>query len=544
LEDEKARAEEEANIGRNLESSNAREREEWEIAHGNKGEAEALQSDHDSGVSDMDGQKKTPVTTITSVLHPEENDIEVAPPEHCSQPTQVPLAVRGNSQRSNNDQQTKIDAAPGELDGNAIAGPTNRPSSVSTKHLSSATTANPEEHNPEMPAEVSAEAPNTGEPKSELSAEAPNAESKSDILAEAPNTGEPKLEVSAEVPNTEPESEELNTEKLDPEQPNNEEGVPDNLVNTEKGRAEADSTNEKSPVSENIVSAQLSSTKQVPDEANSTKQGTVEKLAPTFSSPEAENGSSQEDASPHTSQSPAEPPVAEPNLNNQDARSSASLETSQTSMGPPAEDDLGPLPSSTPATRRSSVVPFGDNTLMGRRDSMLRSKSFYSPSVNARDSTGSLPAQFNVSQRESGSGESMYNCDYGLHSSTSLLDDNMPLSARRSLLQQPSFSSNPPHLVRRQYSGPSPMAREQQLASFRMGIQRERHSSIVPNVVLERQRSMLWQERQVEGQKKEIEKRRKEERETAFDQTMRRGDMQNAHREAMRRMQAIANKHV
>jgi hypothetical protein len=39
----------------------------------------------------------------------------------------------------------------------------------------------------------------------------------------------------------------------------------------------------------------------------------------------------------------------------------------------------------------------------------------------------------------------------------------------------------------------------------------------VPNVTLERQRSMLWQERHVEGQKRAIEKRRREEKETAFD---------------------------
>ncbi|KIN05926.1 hypothetical protein OIDMADRAFT_189595 [Oidiodendron maius Zn] len=88
------------------------------------------------------------------------------------------------------------------------------------------------------------------------------------------------------------------------------------------------------------------------------------------------------------------------------------------------------------------------------------------------------------------------------------------------------------------------MAREQQLASFRMGIQRERHSSIVPNVALERQRSMLWQEKRVEGQKMAIEQRKREEKETAFDQGMRRGDMLNAHREAMKKMQAKANKHV
>jgi hypothetical protein len=55
---------------------------------------------------------------------------------------------------------------------------------------------------------------------------------------------------------------------------------------------------------------------------------------------------------------------------------------------------------------------------------------------------------------------------------------------------------------------------------------------------------MLWQEKKVEGQKKVIEQRRKDEKDTAFNQGMRRGDMLNAHRQAMRKMQAKVNRHL
>ena len=502
LEEDKARADEEANTGRDLGSSNAREREQWEAAHGNKDEVDALPFDQDSGVGDMDSQKKSPVTTITSVLHPEQDEIEAAQTQQHSPAAHISHTPVRHSQGSVGSGPETITEGPPEreldADGNSILNSTNRSSYASAKHLSGVSAANLDESSPQLP--------NLGEPKSEVS----------------------ELEGSS------------------PEEPSVERPNLEDLASTAKENEEASAVGKEPPqVSENHVPHERSAS-QMSEGAKSAKLSQIKQISPISSSSEPQNGCPDGNASPRTSQSPVELQSANQSVNDHDIHSSASLEASQSSTESPMEDDLGPLPSSTPSTRRSSCIPFGDNTLMGRRDSMLRNKTNYSPASTARDSTGSLPSQLpgNVSRQGSSSGESVYNRDYGLHSSTSLLDDNMPLSARRSLLRQPSFPSNPPHSARRQYSGPSPMAREQQLASFRMGIQRERHSSIVPNVTLERQRSALWQERQVEGQKKAIEKRRKEEKESAFDQTMRRGDMQNAHREAMRKMQAIANKHV
>jgi len=88
------------------------------------------------------------------------------------------------------------------------------------------------------------------------------------------------------------------------------------------------------------------------------------------------------------------------------------------------------------------------------------------------------------------------------------------------------------------------MAREQQLASWRASVQHDLQSAVVPKVNIERQRSALWQERQAEDQRKALEERMLRERDSAFDERMRRGDMLDAHREALRKMQAAANKHA
>jgi len=73
-------------------------------------------------------------------------------------------------------------------------------------------------------------------------------------------------------------------------------------------------------------------------------------------------------------------------------------------------------------------------------------------------------------------------------------------------------------------------------------VQHDLQSGIVPKNTIERQRSALWQERQAEDQRKALEERMRNQRDSAFDERMRRGDMLDAHREALRKMQAKANK--
>jgi hypothetical protein len=188
----------------------------------------------------------------------------------------------------------------------------------------------------------------------------------------------------------------------------------------------------------------------------------------------------------------------------------------------------------------SSNTLFGSShTLMGKRDTMLRNKSSYANPSN-------LASTPELSQPSSEAG-SIYN-------HPPMDDDNMSLSARREIIRQSSLQSMSPaqqapiiydsHQPRRLSSAPSPIAREQQLASWRASVQNEFQSTVQPRITIERQRSSLWKERQAEEQKKAMEAKRRAERDSAFDQRMRRGDMLDAHREALRKMQASANKHT
>ncbi|KAG4219546.1 hypothetical protein PC116_g31975 [Phytophthora cactorum] len=54
---------------------------------------------------------------------------------------------------------------------------------------------------------------------------------------------------------------------------------------------------------------------------------------------------------------------------------------------------------------------------------------------------------------------------------------------------------------------------------------------------IEQQRSVLLSQREQEAQRREQERRDKERNERAFEEMMRRGDLMDAHREAMRKMQ-------
>jgi hypothetical protein len=71
-------------------------------------------------------------------------------------------------------------------------------------------------------------------------------------------------------------------------------------------------------------------------------------------------------------------------------------------------------------------------------------------------------------------------------------------------------------------------------------VQQELQGAVKPEVGIERKRGQLWMDKQAEDQRKVAEVRKKEGRDSAFDERMRRGDMLEAHREALRRMQAGA----
>ncbi|KUJ12741.1 uncharacterized protein LY89DRAFT_737659 [Mollisia scopiformis] len=223
-------------------------------------------------------------------------------------------------------------------------------------------------------------------------------------------------------------------------------------------------------------------------------------------------------------------------------------------------------------------VPYGaPSTLIGKRDSMIRQKynppatlsstpenpSWKFPSVAAGSGPSSQYPSGPTSVRAESDAGSIYN-----YPNTNAVfyeedDENMSLSARRELIRQSSLHQSAPnlpiaaqplqtgtpppfdsHQPRRQPSGPSPMAREQQLASWRASVQYDLAAGGAPRNTIERQRSQLWLERQEEEKRRVAEERRRLERDGAFDERMRRGDMLDAHREALRKMQASANRHA
>ncbi|KAL2074668.1 hypothetical protein VTL71DRAFT_8447 [Oculimacula yallundae] len=228
-------------------------------------------------------------------------------------------------------------------------------------------------------------------------------------------------------------------------------------------------------------------------------------------------------------------------------RSSSSPMIPQQIVESPIEGDFSSTSPTAQETSRfpSPIAP--SNTLMGQRESMLRSKPSYLANHAALASTPEFSRSASRATSDAGSLYNYPNTNAIIHD-----DDNMSMSARRELIRQSSLiqagqvSSQPllydSHQPKRQSSAPQPMAREQQLASWRASVQQDLKSTAMPRNTIERSRSALWQERQAEEQKRMMDERMKGERNNKFDERMRRGDMLDAHREALRKMQAAANK--
>jgi hypothetical protein len=267
--------------------------------------------------------------------------------------------------------------------------------------------------------------------------------------------------------------------------------------------------------------------------------------SPFPSRPETSNG----EFSRSTSQLSIHGAPFQPTLNTRSMpfRSSSTPIISQAIVESPIEEESA---SSIPNLPRfASPNPYGNqSTLMGQRDTKLRSKSsLYLASPSTLSSTPEFPqSQFHssaASQVGSDTGSL-----YGM-----VDDENMTLSQRRELIRQSSLQSSlvhqPPvpfdsHQPKRQSSAPHPLSREQQLASFRASVQNEFASGVPPRATIERQRSALWQEKQAEEQRRMLEQKMRGARDSAFDERMRKGDMLGAHREALRKMQAKANKNA
>ncbi|RFU25250.1 hypothetical protein B7463_g11086, partial [Scytalidium lignicola] len=198
-------------------------------------------------------------------------------------------------------------------------------------------------------------------------------------------------------------------------------------------------------------------------------------------------------------------------------RVSGSIPVNKPIVESPVEEN----PDSLTGTETPRFIPhfatFGGSvpTLLGVRDAALRKPRGYGPNLSARSSTQDLNS-FNSSPRSS---------------SVPSFDDN----GMSPQLWSSSFDSHQP----KRSSSFTPMQiREQQLANWRADVQQGLRSSAQAQDLVERQRSALW----MEQQRKAAEAKRKQEKDGFFDERMRRGDMLDKHREALKRMQDTANK--
>ncbi|KAM3457335.1 hypothetical protein MY3296_001077 [Beauveria thailandica] len=247
--------------------------------------------------------------------------------------------------------------------------------------------------------------------------------------------------------------------------------------------------------------------------------------------------------------------------------------------------EAGPFPKPTGA---SGIVSYSSpQTLLGQRELFLRTKSQGSlvSSVGDMQAT-SLPPM--TAPSDAGS---LHN--YPMYASAFNSDpDEIPLSQRRSMILSSRMSMNESslslnragsragsshggadnlafnsHQPRRTSGLPSSAARDIQLANFRMSVSQDlragnpmmssggretpftstnsllggREAEVQRNI--EMQRHVLLGQKEAEAQRREIQRRDRESSDRAFDDRMRRGDLIDAHREAMRKMQRSASKH-
>ncbi|CAM1505351.1 Fc.00g109880.m01.CDS01 [Cosmosporella sp. VM-42] len=248
-----------------------------------------------------------------------------------------------------------------------------------------------------------------------------------------------------------------------------------------------------------------------------------------------------------------------------------------TSPGPGFEQ---PKRSSTPG-----IVSYASpQTLIGQREMFLRNKS-------QGNLLATSSSDLNLNRFSSGTSDAGSLHNYPVYAAAIGADaDEIPLSQRKQLMRQSSLNnaaaistlslaprvpscgidgSSPEapfdsHQPKRSSTLPTPVAREIALASFRQSVQHDlragtpvmatsgRETPFAPQSLLgggreaeiqrniDMGRNMLMGQKEAEAQRREMHQREKEWADRAFDERMRSGDLLEAHREAMRRMQKRA----
>lgn len=205
----------------------------------------------------------------------------------------------------------------------------------------------------------------------------------------------------------------------------------------------------------------------------------------------------------------------------------------------PSSNSLNRNGSSNSLNRNGSSTPLNRN---GSSNSLNRHGS--SNSLNRNDSSNSVNRNVSpFSPQPAGSSDSL---PFQNERLATLDEDNIPLSQRKSLLQQQQLSQHPSRAslpLQPQRSSSASNPRETTLSAWRSSLRADLPAQQAVQEIESRRSEMLSEKRRASTSQQwaAIEAER---RESGIERGMRRGDFQDKHREAMRRMQAGANKHV
>lgn len=242
-------------------------------------------------------------------------------------------------------------------------------------------------------------------------------------------------------------------------------------------------------------------------------------------------------------------------------RSSSTPLMNQTLVESPIEEELQ---GSNGGRFAPSPVP--GHTLMGKRETSVRNKvstMSYAP-FSSTPNVSVMPPSDSASVRALRLDEPDSD-NISLSERKCLIDqENMTLAQRKQLIQSQQLQSQlaPVHQRRqgtwplaeqqmqgfdshqpKRTSGMDQGKREAMLATWRESMRNEM-SPVQPVVADEGRRAAMLNERRQKEMEKQQQAIAANHRDTVFDSMMRRGDMLDAHKEAMRRMQAAANKHA
>jgi hypothetical protein len=236
-------------------------------------------------------------------------------------------------------------------------------------------------------------------------------------------------------------------------------------------------------------------------------------------------------------------------------RSSSTPLLSQTLVELPIEEDPQEL-----GAARFAPSPMPGSTLMGKREGMARNK-VSTMSFNPYSSTPNvnIMAPSDAASARGVRLEGQDSDNTSLSERKQLVDqENMTLAQRKQLIQnqqlQPQqrrqgtwplaehtqgFDSHQP----KRTSGIDQSKREAMLATWRESVRQE-IAPVQPVVADEGRRTAMINDRKQKEMEKQQQAMAATYRDTVFDNMMRRGDMLDLHKEAMRRMQAAANKNT